>query len=192
MNDTPSTDHRTDQDVVDVLVTDHREVAELIHEIVRTAGPAHRRDLADQLVAELVRHSVAEEMYVYPAIRDAVPGGEQVTEHDAEEHKQLERLMKQLESTDSAGPDFVTVVQQLQTTFQHHIEDEESEQFVQLRAHLSEDDLISLKGKVQAAKKVAPTRPHPDAPNAELFHKTLGAGVGMVDRLRDALSGRST
>lgn len=188
----PSTDHSSDHDVIDVLVADHREVAELIHEVVRTADPAQRRDLSDQLVAELVRHSVAEEMFVYPAIRDAVPDGGQVTEHDAEEHKQLERLMKQLESADSANPDFLTLVHQIQTTFQHHIDDEENQQFVQLRAHLPAEQLMALKGKVAAAKKVAPTRPHPDSPNAELFHKTLGAGVGLVDRLRDALSGRST
>ena len=46
--------------------------------------------------------------------------------------------------------------------------------------------------KVQAAKKLAPTRPHPAAPNAELFHKVAGPGVGLVDRLRDRLTGRST
>ena len=46
--------------------------------------------------------------------------------------------------------------------------------------------------KVDAAKKVAPTRPHPAAPNNQLFHKLVGPGVGMVDRLRDALTKRST
>ena len=189
---TGSTDHSTDHDVVDALTTDHREAAELIHEIVRTADPAQRRDLADQLVAELVRHSVAEEMFVYPAYRDNVPGGAQVVEQDTEEHKQLEHLMKELESADPADPAFLTLVEQVQTTFQHHIDDEEGRQFPQLRAALSQEQLVELKGKVETAKKVAPTRPHPEAPNAELFHKTLGAGVGLVDRLRDALSGRST
>ena len=43
---------------------------------------------------------------------------------------------------------------------------------------------------MEAAKTIAPTRPHPGSPNSELFHMTIGPGVGMVDRLRDALSGR--
>jgi hypothetical protein len=43
---------------------------------------------------------------------------------------------------------------------------------------------------VDRAKRLAPTRPHPDAPNAELFHKLAGPGVGMVDRMRDKLTGR--
>jgi hypothetical protein len=41
---------------------------------------------------------------------------------------------------------------------------------------------------VQSAKKLAPTRPHPDAPNSELFHKLAGPGVGLVDRLRDRIA----
>jgi hypothetical protein len=35
-------------------------------------------------------------------------------------------------------------------------------------------------------------RHHPAAPDAYLFHQAPGAGVGTVDRLRDALSSRST
>jgi hypothetical protein len=30
------------------------------------------------------------------------------------------------------------------------------------------------------------------APHSEQFHKTIGAAVGMVDRLRDKLTGRNT
>jgi hypothetical protein len=41
---------------------------------------------------------------------------------------------------------------------------------------------------VAALKKVAPTRPHPGAPNNALFHLSVGPGVGLVDRLRDAIS----
>jgi hypothetical protein len=47
-------------------------------------------------------------------------------------------------------------------------------------------------GKVELAKKLAPTRPHPGAPNSELFHELAGPGVGMVDRLRDNMTGRAT
>jgi hypothetical protein len=52
--------------------------------------------------------------------------------------------------------------------------------------------LSGLADEVEAAKKVAPTRPHPSAPNNELFHKLVGPGVGFVDRLRDRLSNRPT
>jgi hypothetical protein len=43
---------------------------------------------------------------------------------------------------------------------------------------------------VRRAKKMAPTRPHPSAPDTPPANKLLAPGTGLVDRLRDALSGR--
>jgi hemerythrin superfamily protein len=189
---TASTDHSTDRDVIDELTTDHREVAELFDQIAATTDPVQRRDLSDSLIAELVRHSVAEEMHVYPAIRDHVPNGAAAVDDDTQEHKQLEVAMKELESADAGSPEFLDVLARTRAIFEHHIADEEGEQFPLLRAHIPAERLVELKGKVETAKKLAPTRPHPAAPNAELFHKTVGPGAGLVDRLRDKLTGRNT
>ena len=179
------------QDVVDVLSADHGEFLALVSQI-RAAAPEQRRDLTDQLIAELVRHSVAEEMFVYPAVRDHVPDGAQAVEHDTTEHKELERTMKQLEGIDTADAGFLALLDQLERVLRDHVQDEEVDQFPKLRANLPSQQLVELAGKVETAKKISPTRPHPGAPNAELFHKTVGAGVGLVDRLRDRLSGRNT
>jgi hemerythrin superfamily protein len=187
-----STDGATEPDVIDVLTADHREAEELTIQITTTVEPEQRRDLTDQLIAELVRHSVAEEMYVYPAMREHLPNGEQAVEHDIQEHKELETLMKQLEGADAGTAEFAETLGKLREVLLDHVQDEETEQFPQLRAHVPGATLIDLKDKVELAKKVAPTRPHPAAPNAELFHKLVGPGVGLVDRLRDRLTGRST
>jgi hemerythrin superfamily protein len=183
---------RTDQDVVDVLTTDHAEVTELVERIKATSDPDQRRELTDTVISELVRHSVAEEMYVYPVMREHLPNGEELVNHDTEEHKQLERIMKELEGADPAGPGFMVLIGELQSTLQDHVRDEEADQFPQLRARVPADKLVELAGKVEKAKKLAPTRPHPNAPNNELFHKLVGPGVGLVDRLRDKLTGRTT
>ncbi|MCW2679704.1 MAG: hemerythrin cation binding protein [Frankiales bacterium] len=186
------TDHSDDHDVLDTLTTDHREVAELFDQIEGTTDPVQRRDLTDSLISELVRHSVAEEMYVYPAIRHHVPNGDQVVDEDTDEHKGLEVLMKELEGADASAPEFLDAVRRTRALFEQHIADEEGTQFAQLRAHVPAEKLVELKGLVEVAKKLAPTRPHPLSPNAELFHKTVGPGVGLVDRLRDKLTGRPT
>jgi len=180
------------QDVVDVLTTDHREVTALIAELFATTDGELRRDLADTVIAELVRHSVAEEMYVYPAMRKHLPDGEAAVQHDTEEHKELEATMKQLEGVDVADPRFDQLLVQLQTILADHVADEERDQFPQLRARIPQAELVELAGKVEAAKKLAPTRPHPAAPNNQVFHKLVGPGVGLVDRLRDRLTGRTT
>jgi iron-sulfur cluster repair protein YtfE (RIC family) len=185
-------DHSKDRDVIDTLVTDHREATELIEQIFATTDASERRDLADSLIAELVRHAVVEEMYVYPAMREHLPDGKAAVEHDTKEHDELEVQMKQLESVEAADPQLLAIVRKLQGKMDDHVKDEEQDQFPKLRLHVPETTLVELKGKVEKAKKIVPTRPHPSAPNAELFHKTVGPGVGLVDRLRDKLTGRAT
>jgi hemerythrin superfamily protein len=178
-----------DQDVVDILTTDHHEVLDLIGQIPG-ADPGQRRDMADTVIAELMRHSVAEEMYVYPAMKDHLPEGESRVQHDVEEHQQLVEVMKELEDVDSADPRFLQTLGRLEAVLRDHVSDEENDQFPLLRVHLTREQLVEIGGKVETAKKAAPTRPHPSAPHSELFHKTLGPGVGLVDRLRDKLTGR--
>jgi len=178
------------QDVVDLLTADHHEVLALVEQIP-SAEPERRRDMADTVIAELMRHSVAEEMYVYPAMRDQLPDGESEVQHDIEEHQQLEEVMKELESVDSADPRFLETLGRLEAVLRDHVSDEESDQFPQLRSRFSTAELVEMGQKVETAKKAAPTRPHPGAPHSELFHKTVGPGVGLVDRLRDKLSGRA-
>lgn len=180
-----------EQDVVDILTTDHHEVLELVGQ-VPGADPAQRRDMADTIIAELMRHSVAEEMYVYPAMREHLTDGDREVEHDIEEHQELIEVMKQLEDVDAADARFLETFGRLEQMLRHHVTDEERDQFPRLRAELSREQLVELGKKVEAAKKAAPTRPHPSSPHSELFHKTIGPGIGMVDRLRDTLTGRST
>jgi len=182
----------TDLDVVDELTIDHREALALLDQIGTSTDPAERRDLADTVIAEVVRHAVAEEMYVYPAMRKHLPEGDKAVEHDVEEHKELERAMKALEGLEVSSPEFDETLRRLQTILADHVQDEESEQFPELRRRIPHEELVQLAGKVETAKKLAPTRPHPGAPNSELFHKLAGPGVGFVDRLKDILTGRAT
>ena len=177
-------------DVLDLLTEDHREVMELVDQVLASADASERRELTDRIIGQLVRHSVAEETVVYPVMRRRLPEGEQAVQHDTDEHKQLEVVMKQLEGEDAAQPAFLQAVQQLKAVLTDHISDEEDEQFPKLRAELSEDERAVLAVEVEALKKVAPTRPHPNAPNTMLFHLMVGPGVGLVDRLRDTISGR--
>jgi hemerythrin superfamily protein len=182
----------TNLDVVDILTADHRDMIGLIEQIESTTDVSQRRDLADTLIAEVMRHAVAEEMYVYPAMKDHVPNGADEVEHDKKEHDEIVKLMKQLERVEPSDQTFMELVRQLQSKLSHHANDEESDQFPKLRVHIPGEKLVDMGEKVEKAKKLAPTRPHPSAPHSELFHKTVGPGVGMVDRLLDKLTGRNT
>ncbi|MFC5382643.1 hemerythrin domain-containing protein [Aquipuribacter nitratireducens] len=187
---TAATSDRTD--VVDVLTADHQEFLGLLARIRASESPEDQKELADVLVAELVRHSVAEETWVYPAMREHLPDGDAKVAHDTEEHEELEVLLRQLEAADPADVEFVTTVARIEEVLRDHVADEESEQFPELRRHVPAEDLRTMARRVEKTKEVAPTRPHPGAPNTRLFHTTVGLGAGMVDRLRDALAHRTT
>lgn len=56
-------------DVIEELKTDHREVEELFGKIEELpSGHPKRKEYADLVTIELVRHSVAEEAYLYPTV----------------------------------------------------------------------------------------------------------------------------
>lgn len=63
------------KDVVDILTADHREMVGLLELIEETSDPAERRALADAATAEIVRHSVAEELFVYPVYSRVIADG---------------------------------------------------------------------------------------------------------------------
>ncbi|MGW0549538.1 hemerythrin domain-containing protein [Streptomyces altiplanensis] len=178
-------------DVIAELMTDHQEVEELFANIEELpSGDSRRKTYADQATMELVRHSVAEEAYLYPAVRAHVPNGDALADRELEDHAAAERTMKDLESCEAEDPQFDMLVGKLMTEIRTHIMDEENNLFPRLRESCSAEALNDLGDKVRQAKKSAPTRPHPSAPDKPPANKLLAPGVGLVDRMRDALSGR--
>lgn len=179
------------QDVVSVLTHDHREVEELFDQIESTTDPAQRREYTEQVITELVRHSVAEEQYLYPAVRQHIPGGDALADKEIAEHAEVEEGLKSLEKMDVNDTGFMTTFHEVSSSVKAHVQEEEQELFPQLKQHATAEDLRELGEKVTQAKKMAPTRPHPSAPDTPPLNKLLGPGAGLVDRIRDRLSGRN-
>ncbi|WP_128434928.1 hemerythrin domain-containing protein [Streptomyces cyaneus] len=178
-------------DVIDELVTDHREVEEFFGRIeALPSGDKDRKLYADQATIELVRHSVAEEAYLYPAVREHLANGDALADKETDDHSRAEQMMKDLEACDADDPEFDRIIGMLMTEIRSHIADEEQNLFPKLRAACPENTLNDLGDKVRQAKKLAPTRPHPSAPDKPPANKLLAPGVGLIDRLRDALTGR--
>ncbi len=178
-----------DSDLIEVLVHDHREVQQMFAELESGPDPKRRRELVDNVILELVRHSVAEEMYLYPATRKALPDGDEIADHEIDEHASAERIMKQLDGMDPGDPRFEPLVRDLITDVRHHIDEEEGELFPRLAQAVDAETRAGLGRKIQAAKKIAPTHPHPAAPDKPPANKVIGPLTGLVDRMRDALTG---
>ncbi|MFI5520076.1 hemerythrin domain-containing protein [Streptomyces platensis] len=178
-------------DVIQELTTDHREVDELFGQFEDALpGSPDRKRLVDAITIELVRHSVAEEMHLYPAVREHLEEGDALADKEIADHARVEQLLKDLEEREPDDTDFDRLMVKLKTEVTSHVDDEENHLFPQLRNHVHSYILESLGEKVREAKKTAPTRPHPAAPSTPPANRLLAPGLGLVDRARDYVTGR--
>jgi len=184
------------RDVIEILTTDHREVEAMFTELetlMQTRSGTDdelRKDLADQITIELVRHAVAEEVAVYPKVKDKVSAEE--AERAKQEHAEAEKTMKRLEKLDPDDAAFEQEMRTLMTEIREHVAEEEGEMFPRMREVMTQDELTELGKRVEAIKAMAPTRPHPSVPNDPGKRLAVGPVAGLFDRLRDMASGRGT
>jgi hemerythrin superfamily protein len=180
-------------DVISVLTHDHREVEELFGKLEATPPEEGlvRRELLDKVIIVLMRHSVAEEMYLYPATRKRLPSGGEFAEKEIADHAQVEKTLKVLEKTDADTEEFSHLLVELISDVRLHMRDEEEHLFPTLADHLSPAELIELGEKVRDARDRLPTRPHPLTPARPPLNKLFAPDAGLVDGVRDHLSGRA-
>ncbi len=172
-------------DIVGVLQTDHNEVRALFARL-ETTPVDQRGDLFSEIVSELARHETAEEMIVYPTLRDAAPRGDQVAEARLTEEQEAEELMAAMEDMDPTSDEFLTSFQRLREEVEEHASHEEQEVFPRLREYCDAEQRSSMADRFNMAKKTGPTHPHPDAPNRPPGLIALGPVASLFDRARDA------
>lgn len=188
---TESTDSGT-RTIIDAIVEDHRELQQLFAQGQQTADPERFQQIVSVTIAELVRHAVAEEQHLYPAFREYLEGGDELADHEIAEHSEAEETMKEMEGLDGNDPELRAKFDQLVEVVTHHLEDEENDALPRLQEACPHETLVLMGTKFEGAKRVAPTRPHPSAPDTPPLNKLLAPGTGLVDRVRDAITRRPT
>jgi hemerythrin superfamily protein len=184
----------TQRDVIDVLTHDHREVEAMFVELEQLRGQttdearSRRKELVDNVIIELVRHSVAEETEVYPQVQAKVSAEE--AERAKHEHGEAEETMKALDGMDPDDPQFEAQLETLMREIREHVAEEEGQIFPHMRTIFSEQELVDMAEKVQRVKKIAPTHPHPGVSHEKGPRMAAGPVAGLFDRMRDAVTGR--
>jgi hemerythrin superfamily protein len=179
-----------EEDVVDLLTHDH----DVLRRLVTGFGELDRSQWGpkfEKMTAYLVRHEDAEERVVYPALRADTLPGPMVANPLLAEEAEAENLLATLEKLDREGASFASVLDQLQTLVLEHMRDEEIAVFPLIRN--LEDDIrrAELSDQYARAMAVAPTHPHPHAPDTPPGNVVLGPIAAVFDRIRDALHARS-
>jgi hemerythrin superfamily protein len=174
-------------DAVTLLRNDHKTVEGLFKKFEK-AGPnatKTKQDLVEKIIEELSVHAAIEEQVLYPAAREAVPDATEEVLEALEQHHVVKWTLSELDGMDPSDERFTAKVTVLIDLVRHHVGEEEGELFPQLRKAMKRKDLEELAQALGAAKKGAPTRPHPRAPDTPPGNIVAGVAAGAVDRVED-------
>jgi iron-sulfur cluster repair protein YtfE (RIC family) len=172
------------QGIIEALRHDHDEVREMFARLEAATGE-QRRKLFQQLLGELVRHEVAEEEILRPVSkRDA---GEAIANARIKEESQAEELLKEMEKLDPGSAEFTSKLAKLRREVERHAEAEETKEFPRVAEKETTEWLEQMGRAYEAAKMMAPTRPHPSTPNTPVANMLVGPFAAVVDRARDAV-----
>jgi acetyl esterase len=180
-------DYATSPGDIDHLIADDHAIVERQFQHLE-AGRGNRRVLVDQISFELALHAFAEETVLYPIWPEV--GMTDEHEDAQHEHREIKDLLVVLGRTGPGEAEFEEALSKLIAVTRHHVDDEEKEELPEFRSKAGAQRMAELGGKFLAAKRQAPTRPHPHAPDEGLAERIAGMLAKPVDMVRDMLSGR--
>ena len=144
-----------DMDILDKLKQEHEEVAGLLKKLVASDKGAERKALVKKIRKALVPHLRAEEKVVYDAIialkdKDAkIDGNEGYIEH-----KLGDKVLGDLGRIANAmSPEFSATAKVLKELVEHHVKEEESAVWSDLRKNFDADARLQMNRDFEAAKK---------------------------------------
>ncbi|KWX57017.1 hemerythrin domain-containing protein [Mycobacterium sp. NAZ190054] len=183
-------------DALTFLRADHKSVLGLL-EVLDGASPGSAAQVSGlkTMVMNLViaesQHEAIEQQFFWPAVRDVLgDDGDELADRAIEQEQAGKKLLQRLEDGSPGERDYHEALQEFVKAGREHIRYEQDVVWPRFRAAVSRENLETLGEKLEAAKKVAPTRPHPDTPGGSTVQKTMGLGAAVVDHVRDTVSGR--
>jgi hemerythrin-like domain-containing protein len=185
-------------DVFDVLGADHAEVKQMLTALQESPESGQgatntvltaRRAVAERLVMDSSRHEAAEEQCFWPAVRQRLPGGDKLADEAIGQESEIKELLARLDKLPTADHEFDQLIVPVA---RQHIEFEETQVWPDLRAALTAGQAHELGEQVRKAEEHGPTRPHPRTPADPAAQRTVGAVAALIDKLRDAVSGRGS
>ena len=180
-----SQDRSTQQDAIQLLTDDQDEVEHMFRQVEAAPEGNVKDQLVDEIVRELSVHAVIEEQILYPAMRTSLPDGDALVEEAIAEHQEAKELLSDIEK--SSGIEREALLRQLMASIRHHVQEEEGELFPKLRTAIGASEMQEMGAALASAKKMAPTDPHPKAPNQPPGNVIAGAVATVMDKARDAL-----
>jgi hemerythrin-like domain-containing protein len=180
-------------DAITFLRQDHQSVLGLLETLDGApSGSGAQSSGLETMVNNLIiaesQHEAIEEQLFWPAVRRAI--GDSVADKAIEQEQAGKKLLQRLEDGKPGDADYHEALQEFVKAGREHIAYEQEEVWPLVEVAISREELEKMGEKLEAAKKMAPTRPHPDTPPNPAVLKTVGMGAAVVDHVRDAVTGR--
>jgi len=176
-------------DAIVLLKNDHKEVEKLFKQFEKLGPNAHKtkRKIVDDIIVALAQHAAIEEQHFYPAVRKQAADIEDTVLEGLEEHHIVKWTLSELEGMSPEAERFDAKVSVLMESVRHHVEEEETEMFPEVRKAMGRKALIELGDTMEKARVIAPKRPHPKAPDTpEKGNLLAGPGAAAMDGVKAA------
>ncbi|KAF2123365.1 HHE domain-containing protein [Dothidotthia symphoricarpi CBS 119687] len=177
--------------VTEVLTEDHRALETYYNEIVNNPDDIdHQTRYGNQFTWELARHSVAEELLIYPAMEKYMgEEGKAHAEKDRKQHHKLKELLKEFQNMSATDTAYVPHLKELWSFLGQHIKEEEKDDLPALERALSSSDnkgvSETLAKNFSRTKMLVPSRSHPSAGENPLFEGAMGLLFAPIDHVAD-------
>jgi len=173
------------QSVVDIIKQEHRVVDMLFNEYKTVTDVKEKQGIAYNVIKLLSIHGACEEMTVYPFLKSKGGAGVALVDHALHEHTQMKKDLYDLDSMSFGDAGFDAKFQAVVSDTLHHVQGEESELLPTLSRLATAEELHDLSKQFISAKTMAPSRPHPDAPNEPPANKVANTASVPLDAVRD-------
>jgi hemerythrin-like domain-containing protein len=151
--------HTTPQDALTLLEEEHRAVEKLFDAFKRAAdNDLERKATLVQRACELLSmHAVVEEEILYPAAREALHKPDEIDVNEAYvEHFLVKSLIEKFTTMKPGDEGFDATFKVLTESVNHHVEEEESELFPELRK--TRLDLVKLGERIATRREALQSR----------------------------------
>lgn len=181
-------------DAITFLRQDHKSVLGLFETLDGApsgsgAEASGLETVVNNLIIAESQHEAIEEQFFWPAVRKAI--GDGLVDKAIEQEQAGKHLLQRLEDGKPGEPDYHEALQEFVRAGREHIAYEQDVVWPQVELAISREELEKIGEKLEQAKKIAPTRPHPNTPPNPAVLKTMGMGAAVVDHVRDAVTGRA-
>lgn len=139
-------------DIISLLKEDHRTVEALFLKVKNLQSPAARTEIYAQIRTELIAHMDAEEKVLYSCLQQLKQmKGE--AGHAEKEHAKVRDLLAKGDFLEAGSDEWEAVVKEIIMQVKHHVKDEESEMFPEMKKFLSDKQLARMGDEVREVKE---------------------------------------